>query len=782
MPNPPDTDSRQAAGIENRVRAEQVRFVLRNLPLGTAVTALVMATVVLLLWETTPTWQLLGWYGLVLLTQLFRLALLTRDSDPEDPDGLQQLRLALIVGAGMSGAACGSAPFLAATGAEISDQVIIFGLLGSVAAGSLGTLGALRPVYSAHLIPLVGPVVLWLTWFGGVESGMLAVVATVFTVALLSSARGYSLKLEEAYRLQYQNAALNQHLLSANAEAQAKSDRLHQEMAKRQHAERAIAAYAEKLRRSNHTLQSEIEERRQHENQVTRQALSLLDNQMRLRAVLDNTFDAIVTLDKSGKIHTVNPAAERLFGIGAEALEGRALQDFVPGFSPETEQGSRQDLEGITGAGDRFPISLARAAMRLKDETHYVCVIRDETDAHTARRALIEGKEAAEAANRAKSEFLSRMSHELRTPMNAILGFAQLLQADPDNPLAEDQAESVDQILKAGWHLLELINEVLDLAKIEAGKIEALLEDVSLSDLIAECRNLIGPLAEQRGVTLQDETLDHPVRLHADPTRLKQVILNLLSNAIKYNRPEGSVIIEAPRLAGKTCRLTITDTGIGLTPGEIDTIFQPFTRFSHNRDEVEGTGIGLAITQKLLRLMGGNIGVESQSGVGSSFWIEIPLAREQAAAPSAAKGPGSTDPAVAENPAARPARQTLLYVEDNPANLSLVENLIRRRRPGIKLISAHNGELGLSLAQAQPPDLIMLDIGLPGMNGYELLERLRDQPRTRGIPVFAVSANAMPQDIEKGLAAGFERYLTKPLNMNELLGTLDALLGNSAAA
>ncbi|HZX26166.1 MAG TPA: ATP-binding protein [Telluria sp.] len=379
----------------------------------------------------------------------------------------------------------------------------------------------------------------------------------------------------------------------------------------------------------------------------------------------------------------------------------------------------------------------------------------------------------ARKANQAKSAFLSAMSHELRTPLNAILGFAQLLGSDSLPSTPEQKKEFADHILKSGRHLLTLINEILDLAKVESGQVALSMEPVALGEVLTEVRAMVEPLAARRAVRVLFPS-SCTLMLKADRTRLRQVLLNLLSNAIKYNREQGAVVVAVQDAEGGRMRITVQDTGQGLTPEQVARLFEPFNRLGQESGAEEGTGIGLVVTKRLVELMNGKIGVTSTPGVGSVFWFELGLAEPA--------HPGLPELTEAPLPAPRPgAAHTVLYVEDNPANLRLVEEIMRLR-PDIELLTATDAHAGIRVARARLPDLILMDLNLPGMSGTDAFRELRASPRTAGIPVIAVTANAMPSDIESGKALGFFRYLTKPINVDEFTAALDAALGAAGAA
>jgi PAS domain S-box-containing protein len=519
----------------------------------------------------------------------------------------------------------------------------------------------------------------------------------------------------------------------------------------------------------------------------------LRDQQFYTRSLIESNIDALMTTDPAGIITDVNKQMEALTGCTRDELIGAPFKNYFT--DPERAEagikrvlggGKVTDYELTARARDGRETEVSYNATTFHDRDRKLqgvfAAARDVTERKRFERRqqednveLERAKAAAEKANLAKSDFLSNMSHELRSPLNAILGFAQLMSSDTPPPTASQMA-SIEPILHAGWYLLELINEILDLAQIESGKLALSLEPTSLEEIMLECRAMIEPQGQRRGIGMRFPHFDVPCFVNADRTRLKQVIINLLSNAIKYNQANGTVAVEcAPSVPGRV-RISVRDTGEGLAPELLTQLFQSFNRLGRETTAEQGTGIGLVTSKRLVELMGGLIGVESTVGAGSVFWFDLNVAEAPSLALDRAAYPAT--PALAKNGA--PLR-TLLYVEDNPANMKLVEQLIARR-PGMRLLSAGDGDLGIRLARAHHPDVILMDINLPGISGIDALKILRDDPATAKIPVVALSANAMPRDIDKGLLAGFFRYITKPIKVNEFMDTLDVALEFSKQA
>ena len=528
--------------------------------------------------------------------------------------------------------------------------------------------------------------------------------------------------------------------------------------------------------------------RKQIEEDQKELAQRLRDHQFYTRSLFESNIDALMTTDPSGIITDVNKQMEALTGCTRDELIGAPFKSYFT--DPQQAEASiklvlsqkkvsNYELTARTRDGKETVVSYNATTFydRNRKLQGVFAAARDVTERKRLDQVLQEknveleaAKSLAEKANLAKSEFLSSMSHELRSPLNAILGFAQLMESEAPPP-TPPQKESITQILQAGWHLLKLINEILDLAKVESGHVPLSQEPVSLAEVMLECQTMIEPQAQQRGIRMDYSKLEPGWYATADRTRLKQVLINLLSNAIKYNVPKGSVEVRCASGEPGRLRVSIADTGEGLSAEQIGQLFQPFNRLGQEAGGEEGTGIGLVVAKRLVELMGGEIGVDSVVGLGSVFWFELPSSN----APRLDALSGDVHVAALPRLAHSSGQHSLLYVEDNPANLRLVEQIIARH-PDIRLLSAVNGSLGVEMALKHLPDVILLDINLPGISGFEALEILRANPATARIPVIAISANAMPLDIEKGMKAGFFRYITKPIRVDQFIAALDVAL------
>ena len=513
--------------------------------------------------------------------------------------------------------------------------------------------------------------------------------------------------------------------------------------------------------------------------------LELADSLETQRAILDAVVDSIVTIDEQFLVLDVSPGTDRIYGVPQVERRGKNSLNIVwPEDRDHVATELRQLFRGEDGALTNYRFRAQHVDGRMLAietrgrlivekgglEKRAVLVSRDVTEAAADEVVLKESKEAAERANAAKSEFMSRMSHELRTPLNSVLGFAQILEMELKQ---SDQLEMVGYIHNSGKYLLELINEVLDISRIESGHISVLIEPIVLQDLEKECVDLVKPQANELGVTIFSQS-DYDFSVLGDQQRLKQVLLNLLSNAIKYNRPNGSVTISCDPRPRSKVRLSVTDTGPGISPDLLDRLFTPFDRLDAETSGIEGTGLGLALSKGLVEAIGGTLGVNSKVGRGSTFWIELPNVKSPKASVT------SAPPKLALK-ATNPAQSTVLYIEDDVANVQLVERLLMQR-PNINLITSLLGGMGVELAQQYRPNLILLDVHLTDIHGFEVLERLQGDSRTVDIPVVVLSADATTWQRRRFRNAGVYEYLSKPLELQQLLDVVDQHLGAGAVS
>ena len=520
-------------------------------------------------------------------------------------------------------------------------------------------------------------------------------------------------------------------------------------------------------------LQREVAERQRTES-------ALRESEQRFRNIFDHAHIGIAFTDLEGQIREANPRLRELMGYSAEELsklsiaelthpndradDALGLRRLLAGELPEVQRRSRL----MHRDGPLLWVQMTWSVLRGPggEPQRLVAVVEDITD-QLRRQEAEQGRQLAETANRAKNEFLSRMSHELRTPLNAMLGFAQLLELDRKQRLSTRQQGWTAQILQAGWHLLEMINDTLDLSRIEAGMLKLSLAPIDLQPLIAHCMAMVGPAALQHGITLEVHTSPEARHALGDETRLKQVISNLLSNAVKYNVPGGRVVLGTRCLDSLSLEIRVLDTGLGLSEPQMAELFQPFNRLGRELSGTEGTGIGLVISRRLAELMHGTLTAESVEGEGATFVLTLPMA-------SAASLPADT--ALAQRARAdRYHHRHVHYVEDNETNIEVMRGILAQR-PQVSLAVSKLGLDGLADIRARRPDLILLDMQLPDVDGLALLMQLQHDPACADIPVVVVSADATPKRIEEALAAGARHYLTKPLNLGNFLGVLDELL------
>lgn len=512
--------------------------------------------------------------------------------------------------------------------------------------------------------------------------------------------------------------------------------------------------------------------------------MEILHNENLYKEVLRTMSECVLIQIKSHKVLSLNDNVETVLGITDLLTEDSIMQ-----FEYVKEDGtclSFSELPGSITLEQGIPfhnfvigvkdqnldikwLSINSTPLKISDEQAALVTISDITERKIMENALIQAKEDAEKASMSKNDFLSKMSHELRTPLNGILGFAQLLEVD--NTLNEEQLDFVQEILVAGRHLLSLINDVLDLSRIETGQLKVSIEEVNLLTIINECINIVKPLAKEKRISIQN-LLNQSQNLFvlADPKRLKQVLLNLLDNAIKYNRIGGNVTIVCS-LNGNKQIIHIVDTGEGLLAEEYQKVFVPFYRVEGT--QVEGTGIGLSLVKQLIHLMEGEISVTSQKGVGSDFFFSLPLPNDLKAVMR-----WGEEVELKEENSRKENDYRLLYIEDNQSNVHLVRKIMKRHT-NYTLLSAQTGQEGLDMAAGEKVDLILLDLNLPDTHGYDVFDRLKTMEQTKDVPVIAVSANAIPQDIQYALDKGFDNYVTKPFNTKEFLTIIRETLNST---
>ena len=522
------------------------------------------------------------------------------------------------------------------------------------------------------------------------------------------------------------------------------------------------------------TMVKDVTERKHAEETLQERTRQLESAVTENQVIMDNSLDVICTVDEEGRFLTVNAACEQLWGYTPAELIGRKYIELVAPDDRERTIATEATLKKtgkLTDFVNRYIrkdgtcVAVLWSATWSESAKTFFGIAHDVTERAKMEKALEGAKDEADRANRAKSEFLSRMSHELRTPLNAILGFGQLLERQNPTPT---QRTRVQHVINAGRHLLGLINEVLDISRIEVGRMQLSLEPVCVAEAIQETLDLMRPLAGERRIQLiADVDLDATVHVLADRQRFKQVLLNLLTNGVKYTPVSGRVTVSCAANGSDKLRIRVADTGPGIAKEKLARLFTPFDRLGAELSNVEGTGLGLALSQRLIQAMGGAIGVENSCGYGSTFWVELPRTKSPL---EQTRPPKERDRKHRRRVEGK--KRTLLYIEDNLSNLTLIEQILEERSE-IELLSAMQGQVGLDLARQHLPDLILLDLHLPDLPGWEVLSQLKAGETTSDIPVVVISADATTRQIKRLMKAGAVSYLTKPLDVVEFFRVLD---------
>ena len=508
---------------------------------------------------------------------------------------------------------------------------------------------------------------------------------------------------------------------------------------------------------------------------------ALRDSETQFRNIFNHAPIGIVYTDIEGRVMQANPHFCELVGRPAEVVESMNESDFV--HPDDRDAHAELTARLIRGelplyrrtesylTGDGATVRVRSVLMLLRDmrgSPHRIVSVVEDITEHLRLEEAERARDRAETANRAKSEFLSRMSHELRTPLNAMLGFAQLLGLESRQPLSPTQSDWVAQIQSAGWHLLEMINDVLDLSRIEAGTFRLSNGRQALAEVLAASWSMVAAPAAARGIVMTQDLAACATEVQADATRLRQILTNLLSNAVKYNVDGGRIEVRARRGEGGQVEITVADTGLGMTEAQLADLYQPFNRLGRESSPQEGTGIGLVISRRLAELMGGSLQASSEPGVGTSFLLALPAV----AGPEHAASGGTTP----RPPRAADYRQRRVhYIEDNETNVEVMRGILAQR-PQVEFEVSMTGHGGLAAIRRPPPDLVLLDMHLPDSDGMALLRELKADAATAAIPVYMVSADALPAQVEAAHSAGAAGYLTKPVNIAELLAVVDAAL------
>ena len=747
LDNAIDQPSYMSTSLEQAIYLERIKMLFSGISTITSATFIGMSTLMYVNWYIVPHNIMYIWFTYMCVVIVYRITLSRLfhkniDHDHANPKTWTKFYL---LGTVLSATGWGIAGSLLLSEQSLIQQMFTTILLAGLSAGALSTLSAVYTVYVAFLLITMTPLLITLYSFGDDLHIATAVLVTLFVFFILGGARRMVHTINKSISLRFMHDAALQDI----AEKKQQADEL------------------------NVNLRQQI-----HEREIIERHLE--NSMSQLKATLESATDGILVVNNHDQITNYNRSFLELFNISDDLIE---LKDYGQIQEHIRSLLKNPDIASLTPLDESLLLELEDGRLiesywnpqRVGDNViGGVFSYRDATARIQSEVSLQRAKNEAELANNQKSDFLSRISHELRTPLNAILGFSHLLQEDNHQHLDHEEKNYVSHICTAGEHLLSLIDDLLDISRIESGKLNITLSAIECKTIVDESLALVQQSADQRQIELKletDTTTQPPVM--ADQTRCKQALVNLLSNAIKYNHKNGDVKLRLIS-SNNHVRFEVRDTGPGITEEMHEAIFQPFTRLKQT-EKTQGTGIGLTITKRLIDIMNGTIGVESSPGEGSLFWFELPVASGiQQAAPKISFETNT------EKVTRMEKMHTILYVEDEPLNQALVRSIIKQI-PNTELITALTGEEGVEIALEQQPDLILMDLNLPGMSGYDALEIIKNEKSFTDTPVFAVSANAMPDEIERGKAAGFFDYLIKPINIDNtriLLGNTLCMLEN----
>ena len=727
-----DQNSYMSTSLEQAVYLERIKMLFSGISTITSATFIGMSTLMYVNWFIVPHNIMYAWFGYMCIVLIYRAALshlFHKNIDHENAKPKTWAKFYLL-GTILSATGWGIAGSLLLSEQSLIQQMFTTILLAGLTAGALSTLSAVYSVYVAFLLITMTPLLITLYSFGDDMHIATAVLVTLFVFFILGGARRMVQTINKSITLRF----LHDAALKDIAEKKQQADDL------------------------NINLRQQI-----HEREIVERHLE--NSMSQLKATLESATDGILVVNNNDQITNYNRSFLELFNISDELIE---LKDYG-----QIQEHIRELLIS-PATGSLIPVNES-LLLELKDgrliESYWnpqqvgdnviggVFGYRDATARIRSEASLQRAKNEAELANNQKSEFLSRISHELRTPLNAILGFSHLLHEDNNQHLDAEEKNYASHICTAGEHLLSLIDDLLDISRIESGKLNITLTAIACETIVKESLALVQQAADEKQINLELETdTDTLPPVLTDQTRCKQALVNLMSNAIKYNHKSGHVSLKL-YTKDNHVRFEVRDTGPGIEAEMYEEIFQPFTRLKQT-EKIQGTGIGLTITKRLIDVMNGTLGVESTLGEGSLFWFELPIASNfHKTAPKISFETNT------EKVTRMEKMHTILYVEDEPLNQALVRSIIKQI-PNTELITALTGEEGVEIALEQQPDLILMDLNLPGMSGYDALEIIKNEKSFTETPVFAVSANAMPDEIERGKAAGFFDYLIKPINID----------------